>query len=60
MGNALKADGVSASRLIIRWYGESQPIVENNSDENRALNRRVQFVITANEKMKEEARKKAQ
>jgi outer membrane protein OmpA-like peptidoglycan-associated protein len=60
VGNALKAAGVSASRLIIRWYGETQPIVENNSDENRALNRRVQFVITANEKMKEEARKKAQ
>ena len=60
VGNALKAAGVSASRLIIHWYGETQPIVENNSDENRALNRRVQFVITANEKMKEEARKKAQ
>jgi outer membrane protein OmpA-like peptidoglycan-associated protein len=60
VGNALKADGVGASRVIIRWYGESQPIVENNSDGNRALNRRVQFVITANEKMKAEAMKKAQ
>jgi len=60
VGNALKADGVSSSRLIIRWYGETQPIVENTSDGNRALNRRVQFVVTANEKMKEEARKKAQ
>jgi outer membrane protein OmpA-like peptidoglycan-associated protein len=59
VGKALRADGIPASRLIIRWYGETQPIAENNSDGNRALNRRVQFVITANEKMKEEARQKA-
>ncbi|MEI9944899.1 MAG: OmpA family protein [Chitinophagaceae bacterium] len=59
VGKALKADGVAASRIIISWYGENQPIVENSSDGNRALNRRVQFVITANEKMKEEAKKTA-
>ena len=38
---------------------ESQPKVENSSDANRALNRRVQFVITANEKMKAEAKQEA-
>ncbi len=59
VGDYLKAAGISSSRLIIRWYGESQPKVPNDSDANRALNRRVQFVITANEKMKEEARKEA-
>lgn len=55
--NALKAAGVSAARLTVKWYGESQPIVPNTTDQNKALNRRVQFVITANEKMKAEAKK---
>lgn len=56
----LAAEGVSNNRLITKWYGESQPKVENNSDENKATNRRVQFVITANEKMKEQAKRVAQ
>ncbi len=59
VGDYLKAAGISPSRLIVKWYGESQPKVENNSDANRALNRRVQFVITANEKMKAEAKQQA-
>ncbi len=59
VGDYLRTAGVSGSRLIVKWYGESQPKVENNSDANRALNRRVQFVITANEKMKAEAQKEA-
>ena len=59
VGDYLKTAGVSSSRLIIKWYGESQPKVENTSDANRALNRRVQFVITANEKMKTDAKQEA-
>ena len=59
VGNSLKATGISSSRLITRWYGESQPKVANDSDTNRAMNRRVQFVITANEKMKAEAKQEA-
>ncbi len=55
----LKKAGVSASRISTKWYGEGQPKVPNESDANRALNRRVQFVITANEKMKAEAKKEA-
>ena len=31
-------------------YGEYQPIAANNSDVNRALNRRVNILIVANEK----------
>lgn len=57
VGNYLKNNGVSASRLTINWYGEMQPKVDNTSDANRAENRRVEFAITANEKMKAEARK---
>ena len=60
VGNYLQSVGVSESRLNVTWYGESQPKVTNTSDENRALNRRVQFVITANEKMKQEAKKEAE
>jgi len=59
VANYLVSKGLSRDRLIVRWYGESQPIVENISDANRALNRRVQFVITANDKMKEDAKREA-
>ena len=59
VGNYLKANNISASRLTINWYGETQPKVENTNDANRAENRRVEFAITANEKMKEEAKKEA-
>lgn len=60
VGDYLRSAGVSSSRLIIKWYGESQPKVDNASDENRAQNRRVEFVITANEKMKAEAKATAE
>lgn len=56
VATALLATGVSSNRITTKWYGESQPKLENTSDENRALNRRVHFVITANEKMKAEAK----
>ncbi len=59
-GNYLMNSGISSNRLLIRWYGENQPKVDNSSDENRTLNRRVQFVITANEEMKAAALKEAQ
>ncbi len=55
----LKNAGVSSSRITTKWYGERQPKVPNDSDANRALNRRVQFVITANDKMKSDAKKEA-
>ena len=55
VGSYLKAANIAASRLTIKWYGETQPKVENNSDANRALNRRVEFGITANDKLKEQA-----
>ena len=60
VGNYLKNNNISSSRLTINWYGETQPKVENTSDANRAENRRVEFAITANEKMKEEAKKEAE
>lgn len=38
-------NGVSEDMLTSKGYGESKPTVPNNSDENRALNRRVEFEI---------------
>lgn len=38
--------GVSKSRLIIDFYGESMPIVPNDSDKNKQKNRRVEFGVT--------------
>ncbi len=60
VGDYLKSAGIPANRLTIKWYGESQPKVENNSDANRAANRRVEFAITANDKMKADAKQQAQ
>lgn len=55
----LRANGISAARVTTRGMGESDPKVPNATDEARAENRRVEFVITANEKMKTEAKKEA-
>ncbi len=55
----LKNMGIDSVRLITKWYGEAQPIADNTTAEGKALNRRVEFVITANAKMKEEAQQQA-
>jgi OmpA-OmpF porin, OOP family len=47
----LVSRGTSPDRLTSKGYGLEQPLVPNDSDMNRALNRRVQFVRT--EGMKE-------
>jgi outer membrane protein OmpA-like peptidoglycan-associated protein len=51
----LATKGVSTSRMDIKWYGESQPKVPNDNDANRALNRRVELGIMANDQMKQKA-----
>ena len=43
--NYLQSKGINISRLSAKGYGESKPDVPNNSDENRAFNRRVEFKI---------------
>lgn len=55
----LRANGVSGTRITTKGMGEADPIATNDTDEGRSLNRRVEFVITANEKMKEEAKREA-
>ena len=60
VGEYLKNAGIAAERLTIKWYGQTAPKVENSDDANRAANRRVEFAITANEKMKSAAKQDAQ
>lgn len=37
--------GIAPGRLQSRGFGESQPVAPNDTDKNRLLNRRVEFVI---------------
>jgi OOP family OmpA-OmpF porin len=42
----LVSHGITQSRLASHGYGFDRPLVPNDSDQNRALNRRVQFIRT--------------
>jgi outer membrane protein OmpA-like peptidoglycan-associated protein len=42
----LVAHGIEPARLVSKGFGMSQPLVQNNTEGNRALNRRVQFIRT--------------
>lgn len=44
--------GVTASRFKTAGYGESQPVASNDTTTGKQANRRVEIIITANEKMK--------
>lgn len=43
--NFLSERSIEVQRLIAKGYGESTPLVANSSEENRAMNRRVEFKI---------------
>jgi outer membrane protein OmpA-like peptidoglycan-associated protein len=51
--------GISNKRLTIKGFGEKLPKYVNDTAEGREKNRRVEFLITANEQMKKEAEKAA-
>lgn len=55
--NYIMGKGIPSSRLTIVGYGENAPKYTNDTEEGRAKNRRVEFMITANEKMKADAAK---
>ncbi len=42
----LKAQGVPAEQIIVRFHGERYPLVKNNSEANRAKNRRVTLTLS--------------
>ncbi len=55
----IKNRGISASRVTTKGYGKTAPVASNDTEDGRAQNRRVNFLITANEKMKADASKEA-
>jgi len=55
----LEGKGIKTSRVDTKGFGETAPKYANDTAEGRTQNRRVEFLITANEKMKAEAAKEA-
>ena len=55
----LSGKSISNRRVTIKGFGETVPKYDNETAEGRTQNRRVEFLITANEKMKAEAEKVA-
>jgi OOP family OmpA-OmpF porin len=51
---------INAGNLSTKGYGEGTPIVSNDTEEGRAQNRRVEFVVKNKEDLKREIKKKKQ
>ena len=51
--------GVSSRRMVYEGKGIHQPVASNNTVEGRAQNRRVEVLISANEKMVNDAKREA-
>jgi outer membrane protein OmpA-like peptidoglycan-associated protein len=58
--NYLLEKGIDSSRIKTKAFGENQPKVNNETLENRQLNRRVDFGFYASDALKEEAINKTQ
>ncbi len=55
----LSGKGILASRFTITGMGIADPIATNDTPDGRTQNRRVEFAITANSKMVDDAKKEA-
>ena len=56
----LKMKGINGNRITTKGFGESAPAYSNDTVEGQAQNRRVEFIITANDQMKADAQKQAE
>lgn len=52
----LMQQGISSDRMVYEGRGVHDPIASNDTPEGRALNRRVEIIILANQKMIDEAK----
>ena len=52
---AVASLNVSSARFTQMGYGEGQPVADNATAEGKALNRRVELAIMANDKLKKVA-----
>lgn len=52
----LSGKGVAGSRMITKGMGKADPVASNDTDAGRAQNRRVEFAITANDNMINDAK----
>ena len=51
----LRAHNIASDRITTKGFGKTAPKYDNGTAEGRAQNRRAEFLITANDKMKKEA-----
>ena len=51
--------GIASERLTSKGYGQDDPKYSNDTEDGKAQNRNVQFLISANDKMKADATKEA-
>ncbi|MEI7509463.1 MAG: OmpA family protein [Flavobacterium sp.] len=55
----LASKGLNVARFTNKGMGIADPVATNDTPEGRSQNRRVEFAIVANDKMKQEAQKEA-
>ena len=53
-----KYPAIDGARFTVKGYGKDKPLVPNTSDENRAMNRRVEFTVLNKEVLKKEAERR--
>jgi outer membrane protein OmpA-like peptidoglycan-associated protein len=59
VANYLQAKGIAGNRITTKGFGKTAPVASNDTEEGRAQNRRVNFLITANDKMVQDAKKES-
>jgi outer membrane protein OmpA-like peptidoglycan-associated protein len=59
VSNELREKNVANKRIKTAWYGEAQPKYSNETETNRAKNRRVEFAIYASEDLIKQAKQEA-